>query len=140
MAEDRAAIVRRESRSLNPRLLLSSLKRIREDREVATMLVAKGAREKCFYFTVGAIRMISVGPGEGLRLERLLLSRGLISEPDLVRAEERRRTMEVPLKEADAKGLADQVNGEVPIFYSFIFDIRHVFPRFRHLIFLNKMP
>jgi outer membrane protein assembly factor BamB/tetratricopeptide (TPR) repeat protein len=99
MAEEVKSVGKRNTGELTSKSLLSVLRDIRENRRVATLLVAKGANEKCFYFTVGAIRMVTVGPDEGLPLSNILLRRRLITRDQLTAAERKRRSMEVPLKE-----------------------------------------
>jgi outer membrane protein assembly factor BamB/thioredoxin-like negative regulator of GroEL len=91
----------RRTGEVNPKSLIKIFKNIHENRQVATLLVAKGANEKCFYFTIGAIRMVTVGPDEGLPLSNVLLRRRLISKEKLALAEKKRRSMEVPLKDSN---------------------------------------
>lgn len=104
MAEDQHVSVKRQSEPLTKKGLLRILRDIRENRRVATVLCAKGANEKCFYFTIGAIRMITVGPDSGLMLGDVLLGRKLIDKRTLDQAEAKRRTMEVPLNEPNTTG------------------------------------
>ncbi|MDF1661022.1 MAG: PQQ-binding-like beta-propeller repeat protein [Planctomycetota bacterium] len=101
MADESKSIGARKTGELTPKVLLKLLSDIRENRRVATLLVARGANEKCFYFTIGAIRMVTVGPNEGLPLSNVLLSKRLITREELAKAEQKRRSMEVPLKDAN---------------------------------------
>lgn len=101
MADESKSIGARQTGDLTPKVLLKLLSDIRENRRVATLLVAKGANEKCFYFTIGAIRMVTVGPNEGLPLSNVLLSKRLITRDKLKQAETKRRSMEVPLKDSN---------------------------------------
>lgn len=94
---------RRLGGELSPTILLSLLADIRQERRVATLLVAREAREKCFYFTVGAIRMVTVGDERGLRLEDVLLRDRLISPEALAAAEKKRLKSAVPLREDGAE-------------------------------------
>lgn len=101
MADESKSIGARQTGELTPKVLLKFLADIRENRRVATVLVARGANEKCFYFTIGAIRMVTVGPDEGLPLSKVLLSKRLITREKLAQAETKRRSMEVPLKDTN---------------------------------------
>ena len=103
-SESHISASKRTTGELSAKVLVDILSDIRKNRSVATLLVARESQEKCFYFTIGAIRMVKAGPAVGLSLGQLLLSRELCDQQTLDEAEKKRASMEVPLNEESTDG------------------------------------
>jgi outer membrane protein assembly factor BamB/tetratricopeptide (TPR) repeat protein len=74
-----------------PAVFAGILKKIEGNRGAAYLLVSDGLSEKCLYFSVGAIRLSSMGRRRTLSLEELLWTSAKIDPASLARAEERRK-------------------------------------------------
>src|SRR2546430_6478961 len=57
---------------LSPKALGEVLKKLEGNRGAAYLLVSDGLSERCLYFSVGAIRLSSMGKRRGLSLEEAL--------------------------------------------------------------------
>lgn len=57
---------------LTPAVLGNILKKLEQNRSAAYLLVSDGLSEKCIYFSVGAVRLTTIGRRQGMVLEDLL--------------------------------------------------------------------
>jgi tetratricopeptide (TPR) repeat protein len=63
-------------------------------KHIGAILVSDGLSEKCFYFSMGGIRLLSTGPRKKITLEEVLLKKGWVDHKVLARAHERLKGQE----------------------------------------------
>jgi hypothetical protein len=76
---------------LTPKALADLLKKVEANKGAAYMLVSDGLSEKCLYFSVGAIRLTTMGKRRGQRLEDALVAHPRV-DPGTVEAARRKQT------------------------------------------------
>lgn len=76
------------------------LKKLEGNRSAAYVLVSDGLSEKCLYFSVGAIRLSSMGRRRARTLEQLLTTHPKIDPAAIERARQRGKELGEPLEEA----------------------------------------
>jgi outer membrane protein assembly factor BamB len=94
---------------LTPSALSGLLKKLEGNRSAAYLLVSDGLSEKCLYFSVGAIRLSSVGRRRVRTLDQMLTTNPKIAPPVLERAQQRVREVGETLEDA----LSNMDYGEV---------------------------
>ncbi len=84
---------------LAPKSFADILKRLEGNRGAAYLLISDGLAEKCLYFSVGAIRLSSMGKRRGVRLDDSLAAHPRV-EPSMVeRARDRQAQTGEPFEE-----------------------------------------
>ncbi|HVY60357.1 MAG TPA: PQQ-binding-like beta-propeller repeat protein, partial [Planctomycetota bacterium] len=89
----------RQEGKLSPKSLGDVLKKLEGNRSAAYLLVSDGVSEKCLYFSVGAIRLTSMGKRRGLRLEEAMAVHPRVDPVVLERARARQAETGEPFEE-----------------------------------------